>query len=128
MPNTDIQSYIFHSNSQNGLFIDNPDPYHLGGTNRAMTDFGAGFYLSDDQTRSYVWGARFSSPSEGTLNVYDIYDSIYDLDGLILSDDPENILRWAITTGTYLGYQAGGYASSSLGYVEDKYLVDVDRF
>lgn len=104
-----------------------PDPEHNDGVDDT-TDFGPGLYLSDDLEGSYIWGARYSYPTFGTLNVYDIDNSIRSLNGLILSDSYEDILTWAITTGFYLKYNSRGIASRNAGMLDDQYRIDTDNY
>lgn len=122
-----VVSFRYHSNAEKGKFIQHPDPYHLGGVNGA-TDFGAGFYLSDDLYGTYIWGARHEYPASGTLNVYNIDSRILSLDHLILTDAYEDILYWAMTTGSYLGYYPRNIASAHVGQLEEHYMLDADDY
>lgn len=120
-------NFIYHSNTENGNFVKHPNPYHVGGVNGA-TDFGAGFYLSDDLNGSYLWGARHEFPDYGTLNVYDISPQILSLNHLVLTDSYEDILCWAMTTGFYLGYYPRSIASARVGKLEDLYTLNADDY
>lgn len=112
--------FIYHSNCDEENFITNPSPSHLGGKNGA-TDFGTGFYLSDDINGSYIWGSRHENPPYGTMNIYDISPNLLQLKGLELTESYDDIMYWAFTTGKYLGYLPQNYASSNYGKMEDKY-------
>lgn len=121
-----LSDFKYHSTVEDQGLLFNPDPYHQGGV--YGTDFGNGLYLSDDLDKSYAWGAR-SGKGKGTMNIYDIdEDKLWHLNGLILEDQPEDILLWAMITAFYLNLNLRGETTAWFELASDYYDISVDAF
>lgn len=125
-----ISQFRYHSTIENNGFLRCPNPNHAAGG--GSSDFGNGFYLSDDPYGSLCWGARHMYPDMyETYNVYDVGQAALEsLHYIVLTDNYADILRWATTTARNMNISTHAEASSIRGIIEvdGGYLLEVRDF